>query len=1088
MIVPFQKIPTYNADTQSWSETSFPSQPDFALFLQSLFKEPGEYNFDESTLDWNQAGKTFTAKKYYTLLPKNSKDWRAFWDFEKRKNRLGVIWRSGDNTWYLCREYYMLLNFLPITNKEKGSIEGFPDTRDTQYHLSLYEKIAETVHKHSALVKKRQMLSEQPHSEPVLGEYGWTTMGNVKIGDRLWNPDGTLTTILDKSFHENAEIYEFIFDDGRQVRCGIEHNWQLHDNVQHKDIVLNTRELIKRGILRTESKQGYKSHKYSINQIKPIEFHRIESLEMNPYILGVLIGDGTYLGNQLSFVCDSKDGEIRNNIEVILGEDYKISNYSIKGTTCLRHSMTYKKRFQFKDADRKFGVNPLIRSLKREGIFGSKSCNKSIPDKYKHASIKDRISLIQGLMDTDGYINNKGLDIHFTTCSKILAEDVTYILRSLGVKCVIADRGTFYRVRVSGVIEFDLFRLRRKLDRQKLRTSTPFSRTNLVSINKLDYTENSSCIVVDNPNHLYITRDFITTHNSYYHCAKLINFYWFEKTKRLKMMASDEDFIKGKNGSWMILEAYRDFLNEHTPWYRNSDPGEVGSWQQKIRVKVGGRWITRGNKSTIIAQTLKRDPSKSVGGPAYITFYEEAGIAPTMDITLQFMNPALQSGLMKVGSFIAAGSVGDLDHCKPLQNMIKDPDSYDIYKIPCRNYDDTGVIKECGLFIPEQYGMPPYIDKYGNSLVPEATEALAKAQIEWKNLPPEQYRLKMSQGPMNLKQAFDFRGEHYFPGTLIERRQQIIEDQRKNGTFKPLRGIMKEDEEGNPIFVPVDKLPNDEVPPEMGYPVDPKAKDKRGVVIVYQKPKDKLEFGVNFAGVDPIEANITTTSESLFSVSIVSRRVEVHKEDEKGSKTIHYEGGKLLAVYNGRYDDINDTIKQGELLIRWYKALSAVERNKPNFINHMRRRGFSNLLAKRRDMSLFKEVDSTGYDNDEYGIYLGSDGKANDIINENILEDITEELDVIHKINKDGSMGEVGKTIRGIDLIDDYWTLEELKLHQPDSNTDRRISYGLAKTLAKCFELTSKKKIYETAKVDPPPRVEGFSLLGRPPTKRRSLL
>lgn len=736
MLIPYTKIPTFDWDTQSWSETSFPSQDKFVGFLQSIWKEPGEYNFDASTLEWNRLGKKFTEKKYYTTLPDNTKDWRTFWDFEKRKCRLGIIWKSGKEIWYLAREYYMLLNFLPITNKEKGSIEGFPDVRDTNYHLQLYEKTAEAIHKHSGLVKKRQMLS------------------------------------------------------------------------------------------------------------------------------------------------------------------------------------------------------------------------------------------------------------------------------------------------------------------------------------------------------------------SYYHCAKLINFYWFERTKRLKMLASDEDFIKGKDGSWKILEAYRDFLNEHTPWYRHSDPGEVGSWQQKIKVKLGSRWITKGNKSSIIAQTLKRDASKSVGGPGYITFYEEAGIAPTMDITLQFMNPAIESGLTKVGSFIAAGSVGDLAHCKPLENMIKDPDTYEMYKVPCRNFDETGVVKDCGLFIPEQYGMQPFIDPYGNSLVSQAIVALKEAQESWKALPPDQYRLKMSQKPMTLKQAFDFRNESYFPITLIERRQQIIEEQVRAGRLRPLKGMMKEDEAGNPIFVPRDKLPVDEQAPEMGYPVNPRDRDKRGITIIYDLPKETPEFGINFAGVDTIEANITTTSDSLFCTIIVSRQVEVHREDAEGNTSVYYEGGRLLAIYAGRYDDINDTIKQGELLIRFFNALAAVERNKSNFINHMRRKGYARLLAKRRDMTLFKEVDSTGYDNDEYGIYLGSDGKANDIINSNLLEDLTTELDVIHRKNRDGSMGEVTKTIRGIDLIDDYWTLEELKLHQAERNSDRRIALGLAKTLARCYELTAKKKRYESdAPKKEEPRREGFSLLsGRPVNKVRSLL
>lgn len=737
MLVPFKNIPTFDFQTKSWSSTTFPDQPAFADFLWSLFKEPGEYEFDESIFEWNKLAVYWEKHKYYTELPQGTKDWREFWDFEKKKNRLGVIWKNGDKTWYTPRCYYMLINFLPITNKEKDSRETFCDVRDVQYHMALYEKIAQATHKFSPILKKRQMLS------------------------------------------------------------------------------------------------------------------------------------------------------------------------------------------------------------------------------------------------------------------------------------------------------------------------------------------------------------------SYYHCAKLINIFWFEKHKRLKMLASDDAFVSGEQGSWMILDQYKDFLNANTPWYRNCEPTEVGNWQQKIKVKIKGKWQTKGNRSTIVSRTLKRDPKKGVGGPGYINFYEEGGIAPTADKTLEYLNPAMESGLVKTGDFVIAGSVGDLKECKPLEAFMKDPEIYGMLAVPTKWYDDTGVIKLCGLFIPEQYGMPPFIDPFGNSMVKEALEALTIAEVEWKKLPADLYQLKKSQKPKTIQEAFDFREALFFPTQLIQRRQQIIKEQIKEGHLKPKKGIMDEDKDGNPVFVPLESLSAAERPAEMEFPVDPKQVDKRGVTIIYQSPQKDLELGMNFAGVDSIEANITTTSNSLFSVSIVSRIVEVHHTDKDGKQTVSYEGGKLMACWTGRYDDINDTNRQGELLIRLYRALSACERNKPNFINHMRRKGHSKLILRRKELTLFKDVDMTGYDTDEWGVYLGSDGKANDIINGNLLEDLTTELDAVHKKNKDGSIGEVVKTIRGLDLIDDYWTLEELKLYHKDVNTDRRISFGLAKTAAKCYELSYKKKVYKT---DQPPKKQpakqfGFNLLHQPYRgKPRSML
>jgi len=737
MRVPFKNIPTFDFETKTWSSTTFPDQPALADFLWSIFKEPGEYAFDECVFEWNKLAQYYDKHKCYTQLPQGTKDWREFWDFEKLKCRLGVIWKHKDKVWYTPRCYYMLINFLPITNKEKGMKETFCDVRDVQYHMALYEKIAQCVHQRAPVLKKRQMLS------------------------------------------------------------------------------------------------------------------------------------------------------------------------------------------------------------------------------------------------------------------------------------------------------------------------------------------------------------------SYYHCAKLINVYWFERNKRLKMLASDDKFVSGEQGSWLILDQYRNFLNMHTPWYRSSEPGETGNWQQAIKVKSKGKWNVKGNMSTIVARTLKRDPKNGVGGPTYIAFYEEGGIAPTADVTLEYMNPAIESGLELVGDFVIAGSVGDLTECEPLKKFIKDPGIYGMLGVPTKWYDETGVIKICGLFIPAQYGMPPYIDPFGNSMVKEALRALAEAEEEWKKLPSALYQLKKSQNPKTIKEAFSFREDAYFPTQMIERRQQIIQEQIKEGKLKPRKGIMDEDKDGNPVFIPLESLPEAERPTEMEYPVDPQQKDKRGVTIIYQAPPKDIELGMFFAGVDSVEANITTTSDSLFSVSIVSRMIEVHETDKEGNKTIRYEGGKLVACWTGRYDDINDTNKQGELLIRLYRAYASCERNKPNFINHMRRKGHSKLILKRKELTLFKEIDLTGYETDEWGIYLGSDGKANDVINSNLLEDLTTELDSIHKKNKDGSIGDVVKTIKGIDMIDDYWTLEELKLYNKNINTDRRISLGLAKTAAKCFELSYKKKIYRNAQEQKkqPAKTFGFNLLHQPyQGKPRSLL
>ncbi len=163
--------------------------------------------------------------------------------------------------------------------------------------------------------------------------------------------------------------------------------------------------------------------------------------------------------------------------------------------------------------------------------------------------------------------------------------------------------------------------------------------------------------------------------SSYFHAAKLINTYWFEEGSVLKMGASLKDYINEK-GTWRMLNEYKNFLNEHTAWYRPNDPDKVMTWQQRIKVRINGRDTYRGNKSLLTGTSFEKDATAGVGGPCTYFFHEEGGIAPKMDLTYEYMRPAMQSGMITTGMFIAAGSVGDLDACEPLKLMVLQPEDH----------------------------------------------------------------------------------------------------------------------------------------------------------------------------------------------------------------------------------------------------------------------------------------------------------------------------------------------------------------------------------------------------------------------------
>ena len=178
----FENIPTY--DNGTWTVTDFSSREDFATFIRDIFKEPGKYNFDETSLLFNSESRTFRGNGYYCDSPFKSKDFINYWDEQKLRCRRGVIYKSGENTWYLTRDYYMWLNFLPIFDKEQ-QIFDFAKIRDAQYHMALYELLAELNYKHVAILKKRQIASSYFHMAKLLNQIWFEAGVTLKIGASL---------------------------------------------------------------------------------------------------------------------------------------------------------------------------------------------------------------------------------------------------------------------------------------------------------------------------------------------------------------------------------------------------------------------------------------------------------------------------------------------------------------------------------------------------------------------------------------------------------------------------------------------------------------------------------------------------------------------------------------------------------------------------------------------------------------------------------------------------------------------------------------------------------------------------------------
>jgi hypothetical protein len=709
----YTDIPTY--DNGNWTTTTFETREDFRDFVLSIFKEPGQYQFNDTTSKvFNQEAINFKTNGFYCSAPEGTKDFRKYWDDQKLKNRKGLIVKDGELAWYLTRDYYMWLNFLPIFNKEIQKF-GFADIRDAQYHMALYEILAELHYKHSSILKKRQIAS------------------------------------------------------------------------------------------------------------------------------------------------------------------------------------------------------------------------------------------------------------------------------------------------------------------------------------------------------------------SYFHAAKFINQIWYEEGVTLKMGASLKDYINEK-GTWKFLNEYEAFLNTHTAWYRPMNPNKVLFWQQKIETETyfGGRKRKSeiGLKGVIQGMSFEKDPTNGVGGPVKYFFHEEAGIAPKMDQTFGYIKPALKSGLITTGMFIAAGSVGDLDQCEPLKDMIMNPDGNDVFAVETDLIDDKGTIGKTGLFIPEQWSMPPFIDSYGNSLVVEALDALNEYFDECKRkMSPEAYQLELSQHPRNIKEAFDFRTISVFPSHLITAQTRRIED--KMYAYEHLE--LYRDERGNINATESNKLPIRE------FPITKNTEDKSGVLVVWERPAKDPEFGMYYASVDPVGEGKTTTSESLCSIYVYKTAVEVTKNKGDGIETF-IEQDKLVAAWCGRFDDINKTHERLEMIIEWYNAWTIVENNISQFINHMIYRKKQKYLVPRSQILFLKDIGANANVFQEYG-WKNTGTLFKSHMLSYAIEFIKEELD-----SDEDENGKVFKTVYGIERIPDPMLLKEMMAYRDGVNVDRLVSFAALVAFAKVQQANrGYKKRYEESGGKKLDNNNNFSKLNRSP-------
>ncbi len=361
-----------------------------------------------------------------------------------------------------------------------------------------------------------------PNDYRVLGERGWVKLKDLQIGALVYARDGRLYPVTGIFPQGISTIYKMTLQDGRVIECGDEHLWSVVD-ARMKPKVINTIDMMNAGL--SIGPEGKKQWKFRIPNCEPIPWKE-KTLPIKPYFLGCLISEGTLTTRTPKIATSNKF------ILDLFKKEFNEFKFSWDKSTTCNHTIVDQGRggkpFPGIPIREKHGRrNRLTDAIEFLGL-NVKCHDKFIPKMYKHGSTRQRLDLLAGLMDTDGSISCTG-NSEFVSASKQLVNDFAYVCRSLGIRCRIAKddrvgrnieiRGKTY---VSGLVYRVYINTSLALakDPKKIKNAAKKKHSNsskyisIVGIKKTNKKTDMVCISVDSPDHTYLIKDFVVTHNT----------------------------------------------------------------------------------------------------------------------------------------------------------------------------------------------------------------------------------------------------------------------------------------------------------------------------------------------------------------------------------------------------------------------------------------------------------------------------------------------------------------------------------------------------------------------------------------------
>lgn len=357
----------------------------------------------------------------------------------------------------------------------------------------------------------------QPLDALVLTPSGYVLMGDIKVGDRVIAGDGSATDVIGVYPQGEKDIYRVVFSDGAVAACCDEHLWltQTHldrnnERRQCADLGVPKVRMLSE-IRETLTYRGMKNH--AIPMVAPVQFEP-SKVDIDPYLLGVLLGDG-----KLSYstpVITNPESGIIDALREMLPSGYQLRQAD--------HDARCPSYYLSRVEPDGFSGNEFSAALKRYEINVTSEF-KRIPVDYLLNTTETRVAVLNGLMDTDGYVSKDGRTVQFTSVSERLADDVVFIVNSIGGTATVKSKVPTYThngEKCQGKLAYTVsLRMPPEVNpfchsvkRERVVPKSKYLPTRYIASVEYVGRKPAQCIKVAHPSHLYVTDDFIVTHNT----------------------------------------------------------------------------------------------------------------------------------------------------------------------------------------------------------------------------------------------------------------------------------------------------------------------------------------------------------------------------------------------------------------------------------------------------------------------------------------------------------------------------------------------------------------------------------------------